>query len=180
MSALRLAEVTCHLGYDCSGLSPDAHELEKSLEFERAARTDFERRFDLWRQDRSFSRPFVAPDRPATAPQPDAHGDVPTAEIVALGQEHLQAHLRGGGSVATQEASSSTCYWDPIRMEWVIIGGLHVDVDGQRLTASEAVDDFETAYRAARPSVPADFDALLQELRAMPLVLFVSLPRPQD
>ena len=90
--------------------------------------------------------------------------------------EHVTAHVRGSRTIDVFEATDSTCFWDPIRREWINIGGYHIEVDGQTWTADRAVDDFEVAYRATRPSVPADFDVLCGSLRAMPVGLFVSWP----
>ena len=70
MSKLLTRSVRCALGFDCSALTPSAHALEQSLEFEQAAKADFARHFDLWRQDRSFATPYTGaiPPRPRTLP----------------------------------------------------------------------------------------------------------------
>ena len=174
MSAFRLETVTTRLGYDCSSLSPSAHALERSVEFKRAAEAHFDRLFDPWRQDRSFTAPYAGRLRPGTTLQPDAHGDIDPQQVLDLAREHLTNHARGAAAVQVAGAHADHCVWDPVRKEWINIGGVHVDLDGQPLTADGAVDDFEAAYRAHRSGLPPTFDADLQGLRAMRASLFVS------
>lgn len=174
MSAFRLETVTTRLGYDCSSLSPSAHALERSIEFKRAASAHFDLVFDPWRQDRSFATPYAGRLRPGTTLQPDAYGDIEPQQVLDLAREHLASHVHGSATVEVVSADADHCYWDPVRMEWINIGGFHVDLDGQPLTTDGAVDDFEAAYRANRSSVPPTFDADLEELRAMRASLFVS------
>lgn len=75
-SNFRRARITFHLGYDCSSLTPSAHALESTVEFKRAAESDFGRHFDVWKQDRSFTTPYAGRIAPPTSVTPDAHGDV--------------------------------------------------------------------------------------------------------
>lgn len=177
MSSFRAHDVRCHFGFDCASLTPAAHALEQTLEFEQAARAEFARRFDLFAKDRSFTTPFTAPLTPTRTPTPDVHGDFDPVEVLDFAREHARNHGRSAASIDVTEAATSTCIYDPIRGIWVIIHGLHVVLDGALWTADRAVDDFAAAYRAQRSHLPSDFDALCTELRAMPVVLFVHLPR---
>lgn len=177
MSSFRALDVRCHFGFDCASLTPSAHALEQTLEFERAAQAEFAGRFDSFAQDRSFTAPFTAPLHVPIVPTPDAHGDFDAQEILSFAREHARAHARGAVGLEVSEAPTSACIYDPVRGVWVIINGFHVQIDGATWTADRLVDDFEADYRALRPQLPANFQADLAALRAMPVVLFVHLPR---
>ena len=176
MNGFRIHDLHCSLGYDCGNLTPSAHRLESSVEFKTSARTDFARNFDFFLQDRSFTRPYAGTVTPRVTPRVDAFGDIEPSDVLTMADEVLQAHATTASTVSVIEAPSALCIWDPIRKVWINTGGFHFEIDGGPYTADRAVSDFESAYRAARPSVPTTFDADLVELRAMRAVLFVSWP----
>ena len=177
LTGFRIHDLHCRLGFDCSSLPPSAHTLEQSLEFERAARAEFARVFDLWKQDRSFVAPFTAPASPSVVPRVDAHGDFDPADVEAMAREHLRAHVRGPSTLEVEAAGTSICYFDVITRTWVIIHGFHVEIDGQRYVADPLIDAFAADYRAGRSQIAASFDADCALLRPLPVVLFVSWPR---